>query len=92
MPPLGAFHTGSDEYPDRSTTVIIQLPALCGGEGWSLRGPGIEEIMAFSPAGLPPLFCSWVQDNHALFPRGVDVIFTCGSSLAALPRSTRLEA
>jgi alpha-D-ribose 1-methylphosphonate 5-triphosphate synthase subunit PhnH len=92
MPPLAAFQAGSDEYPDRSTTLILQLPALNGGENWLLRGPGIPDSRAFAPAGLPAEFRGWVQDNHRMFPRGVDLIFTCGSSLAALPRSTRLEA
>lgn len=91
MPPLESFQAGSDDYPDRSTTLIIQLPALGGGEAWRLRGPGIQEIATFSPAGLPSPFRSWVRENHALFPRGVDLILTSGSSLAALPRSTRWE-
>ncbi|PKU26399.1 phosphonate C-P lyase system protein PhnH [Telmatospirillum siberiense] len=91
MPPLGLFHTGSDEYPDRSTTLIIQLPSLDNGEAWTLRGPGIEKSTVFAPAGLPGDFRTWIADNRVLFPRGVDLIFTCGASLAALPRSTRLE-
>lgn len=91
MPPLTAFQAGSDEYPDRSTTLIIQLPALTGGKDWSLQGPGIADKAAFAPAGLPTAFPDWVRDNHALFPRGADLIFTCGASLAALPRSTRWE-
>ncbi len=91
MPPLAAFQSGSDDYPDRSTTLIIQLPALSGGEKWFLRGPGIADVATFAPAGLPAAFPDWIRDNHALFPCGVDTIFTCGSSLAALPRSTRWE-
>jgi len=91
MPPLSAFQAGSDEYPDRSTSLILQLPALRDGEVWSLKGPGIRESRSFAPAGLPAPFRGWLEENHRLFPRGVDVIFTSGSSLAALPRSSRLE-
>ncbi|MFN7596068.1 MAG: phosphonate C-P lyase system protein PhnH, partial [Cereibacter sp.] len=29
--------------------------------------------------------------NHALFPLGFDAFLTCGSRVAGLPRSTRVE-
>ena len=82
MPPLSAFHQGSDEYPDRSTTVIVQVPNLDGGDNWRLKGPGIRD-QAILSAGH--------QDNHALFPRGIDLLFAAATQLAGLPRSTQLE-
>ncbi|WP_209880496.1 phosphonate C-P lyase system protein PhnH [Azospirillum soli] len=91
MPPLSAFDQGSDEFPDRSTTVIVQVPALTGGAPLELAGPGIRDRVRFAPGGLPAGFRRWVADNHAGFPRGVDLILTSGARLAALPRSTRLE-
>lgn len=91
MPPLDRFHPGSDEYPDRSTTLIIQVASLTGGQPWRLTGPGIRGNAALSAAGFPPEFRTWVQANHDLFPRGVDLVFTAGRLMAALPRSTRLE-
>lgn len=91
MPPLAAFNAGSDEFPDRSTTVIVQVPALEGGEPWTFTGPGIRDRVRLAVAGLPPAFRGWVAENHAGFPRGVDLIFTSGTRLVALPRSARLE-
>ncbi len=91
MPPLAAFNTGSDEYPDRSTTLIIQLPGLSGGEAWTLAGPGIRERATLGLPGLPAGFRDQLAENHLGFPRGVDLIFTCGARAIALPRSTRLE-
>lgn len=91
MPPLSAFNLGSDDYPDRAATLIVQVPALHGGQKVIARGPGIQNAVALSPAGLPSAFWSWVGDNHALFPRGVDLIFACGGEIMALPRSTRTE-
>ncbi|MDP1577127.1 MAG: phosphonate C-P lyase system protein PhnH, partial [Cypionkella sp.] len=32
------------------------------------------------------------QANRALFPLGFDCFFTCGTKVAALPRSTYVEA
>ncbi|MCW2239975.1 phosphonate C-P lyase system protein PhnH [Azospirillum canadense] len=91
MPPLAAFNAGSDEFPDSSTTVIVQVPTLDGGEPWTFTGPGIRDRVRLAVAGLPPAFRGWVAENHAGFPRGVDLIFTSGTRLAALPRSARLE-
>lgn len=90
MPMLSAFPGGSDEFPDRSATIIIQVPSLTEGEPWTLTGPGIRDRAHFAPTGLPSPFADWVRDNHALFPRGVDLVFACGDRIAALPRSTRL--
>ncbi|HEY1723115.1 MAG TPA: phosphonate C-P lyase system protein PhnH [Magnetospirillaceae bacterium] len=91
MPPLSAFEPGSEEYPDRSATIIVQVPSLTGGEGWTITGPGIRDRIAFGPAGLPAAFKDWIVENNAHFPQGVDLIFASGNRIAALPRSTRLK-
>jgi alpha-D-ribose 1-methylphosphonate 5-triphosphate synthase subunit PhnH len=82
--PLEAFAVGSAEYPDRSTTVIVETDLL-ENTGATLRGPGIKEIALLS---LPQI--DVFAQNTALFPLGLDFIFTCGTRLAALPRSTRV--
>ena len=41
--------------------------------------------------GLPADFVAVWQRNHALFPRGVDLILCAGTPLAALPRSVSIE-
>jgi alpha-D-ribose 1-methylphosphonate 5-triphosphate synthase subunit PhnH len=38
LPPLGSFQAGSDEYPDRSTTVIVQAGEITEGVGRRLTG------------------------------------------------------
>lgn len=91
MPPLSAFHVGSDEFPDQSTTVILQVPTLTAGDAWQLTGPGIRDSVRLAAGGFPKGFHRWILDNHELFPRGVDLVFTCGGLISALPRSTRLE-
>jgi alpha-D-ribose 1-methylphosphonate 5-triphosphate synthase subunit PhnH len=91
LPSLAAFDAGSDEYPDRSATLIIEVAALGDGTTLMLRGPGIPERRALAVGGLPAGFRSEWQANHARFPRGVDVILTAGGRLAGLPRSTVIE-
>jgi alpha-D-ribose 1-methylphosphonate 5-triphosphate synthase subunit PhnH len=90
-PGLEAFAWGTDEEPERSATVIVQVDALAAGRGHRLTGPGIAHEARLCAKGLPPAFWACVQHNHAAFPRGVDIILVSGSMLAALPRTTRVE-
>jgi alpha-D-ribose 1-methylphosphonate 5-triphosphate synthase subunit PhnH len=90
MPPLAVFAQGSDDFPDTSATLILQVPSLIGGKGMHLSGPGIRDRAVMAPLGLPSDFSAWLAENHARFPRGVDVVFASGRHVAALPRSTRL--
>jgi alpha-D-ribose 1-methylphosphonate 5-triphosphate synthase subunit PhnH len=89
-PSLAAFDAGSDEYPDRSATLIVAVARLGAGETLSLRGPGIPERRSFAVAGLPTGFRSEWRANHARFPRGIDVVLTAGDRLACLPRSVQI--
>jgi alpha-D-ribose 1-methylphosphonate 5-triphosphate synthase subunit PhnH len=90
MPMLAAFNQGDAKYPDRSTTLVIQLPSLEGGPAVTLRGPGIKGETKLSLAGLPDGFWDQVQTNGAQFQFGVDLIFAAGDRLTALPRTTRV--
>jgi alpha-D-ribose 1-methylphosphonate 5-triphosphate synthase subunit PhnH len=83
--PLSDYPAGSAEYPDRSTTLIVELPELAN-RGARLSGPGIEGSALLSLPALAPFAA-----NTARFPLGLDFLFTCGDMLAALPRSTRVE-
>jgi alpha-D-ribose 1-methylphosphonate 5-triphosphate synthase subunit PhnH len=91
LPSLAAFDAGSDEYPDRSATLIVEVASLSDAPTWLLRGPGIADRRALSVGGLPAGFAAEWRANHARFPRGVDVILTAGGRLAGLPRSTVIE-
>ncbi|GLS86614.1 carbon-phosphorus lyase complex subunit [Cypionkella aquatica] len=84
--PLGRFAIGQPDYPDRAATLIVEMATLTA-TGAALRGPGIAEVAHLS---LPEIAA--FQANRALFPLGFDCFFTCGVWVAALPRSTRVEA
>jgi alpha-D-ribose 1-methylphosphonate 5-triphosphate synthase subunit PhnH len=85
------FSTGSADYPDRSTTFILQVETLTAGLPLVLSGPGIKETSELAPSPLPPDFIAMLDANHALFPRGCDFLFCAGEHIAALPRTTRVR-
>ena len=85
LTPLEGFSVGTSEYPDRSATLIVEVPEL-KADGARLTGPGIETEAFLS---LPETAA--FRANRARYPLGLDFIFTCGDRLAALPRSTRVE-
>jgi alpha-D-ribose 1-methylphosphonate 5-triphosphate synthase subunit PhnH len=85
-----AFDPGTDERPDLSATLVVQVDHLGGEGGARLRGPGIEDQTSLTVSGAPWLWDA-VRVNAARFPRGVDVILCAGARLAALPRTIRVE-
>ncbi len=88
---LENFAQGTQEYPDRSTTLILQVVGLATGDNLLLRGPGIEHTALIAPAPLPRHFVEQWKQNRARFPRGVDIILAAPEGIACLPRTTRIR-
>jgi alpha-D-ribose 1-methylphosphonate 5-triphosphate synthase subunit PhnH len=89
---LEAFAQGTQEYPDRSTTLVLQTGSLSTGELLCLQGPGIEKAVSIAPSPLPRRFVEQWGQNRARFPRGVDLVLTAPGCIACLPRTTRIRA
>jgi alpha-D-ribose 1-methylphosphonate 5-triphosphate synthase subunit PhnH len=91
MPPLSAFSFGEDRYPDTSCTLIVQVPSLTSGAPMRWTGPGIQHAVTCGIDGLPGHFLQDWDDNHGLYPMGVDIIFTAGNDALGLPRGVKIE-
>lgn len=89
-PKLAAFNSGDDQFPDRSTTVLVQCAGLEGGEVVTLEGPGIAGQRTIAPSGLRPDFWAEVEGNVALYPLGIDLLLVHGAQVLGLPRSTQI--
>lgn len=85
LQPLDRFSVGLPDYPDRSATLIVEMPRL-QAKGLRLTGPGIAGSALLN---LPDIAA--FQANRALFPLGLDFFLTAGDQVAGLPRSTRME-
>jgi len=89
LPQLQSFGQGTDEYPDRSTTIV-----LAAGEtthAVTLKGPGIKDQLTTSlplPGG--DFIDQWAE-NRERFPRGIDLLLVRDDTLVALPRTTRIS-
>jgi alpha-D-ribose 1-methylphosphonate 5-triphosphate synthase subunit PhnH len=92
LPGLDRFAFGSNEYPDRSTTLILQVESLTQGRSLELRGPGIDGTAVLQAAIQPPDLFERLAINATLFPRGIDVVLVADDAIVALPRTTRLVA
>ncbi len=92
LPDLQTFALGTPDYPDRSTTLILQVQALHAGEGWRLSGPGIDGTARLAVEGLRPDIVAQRAALAPLFPLGLDVFLVAGPMLVALPRTTVIEA
>ncbi len=99
LPPLESFALGTDEYPDHSTTCVIDLAEpsspSASAPSLTLMGPGIAHTsrldqLSATSAQAADFVTQWAQ-NHSCFPRGVDVFFATSTSLIGLPRTTHIE-
>ncbi|MFB6418179.1 MULTISPECIES: phosphonate C-P lyase system protein PhnH [Bradyrhizobium] len=90
LPPLECFALGTSEYPDRSTTLIIQVDHLGSGRSFELRGPGIDGAATLQASIKPFDLFERLHVNEALFPRGIDVVLVADDALVAIPRTTRV--
>ena len=79
-------------YPDRSTTLILQVESLTQGREYRLSGPGIESIALLRATIAPKDLFDRLAINAALFPRGIDVVLVADDAIVAIPRTTRLMA
>jgi alpha-D-ribose 1-methylphosphonate 5-triphosphate synthase subunit PhnH len=92
LPALDRFAFGSNEYPDRSTTLILQAESLTQGPTFEVKGPGIDGTALLQAMLQPRDLFQRLTINEALFPRGIDVVLVHDDLIVAIPRTTRLVA
>ncbi|SDT04068.1 phosphonate C-P lyase system protein PhnH [Bradyrhizobium canariense] len=92
LPQLNRFAFGSNEYPDRSTTLILQVDSLTEGQAVELRGPGIDGSTVLQATIEPSDLFERLTVNATLFPRGIDIVLVHDDCIVAIPRTTRSVA
>lgn len=89
IPPLGQFCHGEDDRPERSTTLILQVPGFSAPNGSLVEVSGRGRSRQARPTGLPLRFWSDWDDQRRYLSFGIDVFFTCADTLVALPRGLK---
>ena len=91
MPDLDTFRQGKADRPEASAMLIIQVDSLEAGTEICLTGPGIEDRRFLSPNNISRSFWNTRTKIVSRYPLGFDVVFTCGTAMAAIPRTTKTE-
>jgi alpha-D-ribose 1-methylphosphonate 5-triphosphate synthase subunit PhnH len=89
---LSAFSVGTPAYPDRSTTLVIEVDGFDSqpDKGLALSGPGIRNVHYLQVSGIDAHFWKWWPGNASRFPLGVDAILVSDDAIVALPRTVKL--
>ncbi|WP_010490406.1 phosphonate C-P lyase system protein PhnH [Pseudomonas sp. S9] len=93
---LHQFDNGVDGIPSHACTLIVQLDNLCAGPELRWRGPGIRQatssgVVDVRRVSLPLDRAFWQQRKDCNnFPQGLDMFFSAGRQILALPRSTHV--
>lgn len=87
MPTLASFNWGTPEYPEASTTLLLQTAP--GDRPVTLQGPGILNQVEMAVA-LPTSFWQQWQTMTTHFPLGLDLWCCSPTQVWGLPRTARL--
>ena len=90
-PDLDQFGYGTPEYPEASTSLLMQIPSMEGGPEVTLKGPGILEEIAIAPPLAAEFWQQW-QEMTPEYPLGLDIWFFADEQILGLPRTSRLSS
>lgn len=89
MPRLDEFSWGTAEYPEASTSLLIQLPALQATGSAILQGAGILDTIPIRTPLHTGFWQQW-QEMTANYPLGLDVWCFADRQVLGLPRTARI--
>lgn len=89
-PALASLKQGSEETPETSASLILDLPHFIHGRRYRLSGPGIE-TSTLMQAPLDEWFVTEWNAMYQRAPCGIDLILCAERQIIALPRSIKIE-
>ena len=92
MPPLDYFRIGRYEYPEKATTIIVQVDDIIPSADKKYSKTFVDKIPRLELKGVTENFWYQWQQLSGLYPLGIDIFFTCDDVLTALPKIKRIES
>ena len=91
IPSLDEFCSGTADYPENSSTLIIQTDEISTRAQLQFEGPGIKTNRYVSVGSINKGFWSDREGLQSLFPRGLDLVFTQNNKMISVPRTTKID-
>jgi alpha-D-ribose 1-methylphosphonate 5-triphosphate synthase subunit PhnH len=89
MPALDYFRIGRYEYPEKATTIVVQVDDILpvpDDKQFNIFGNNTNRLEL---VGVPENFWRQWQQISRLYPAGLDIFFTCDDVLTAWPKLHR---
>ncbi len=91
MPPLDYFRIARVEYPEKATTVVIQVNDIVPLADNKYSDISFDDSTQLELKGVPENFWQQCQHLSQEYPMGIDIFFTCEDVLASLPKIRSTE-
>jgi alpha-D-ribose 1-methylphosphonate 5-triphosphate synthase subunit PhnH len=98
---LGVAKRGTRKEPGVGATVVYRVrsfsgpnetsPTANGKTAVAVAGPGVDGTHTIDVGGLSTTELEAIREAQADYPRGIDLVLTSDTRVAALPRSVELE-
>jgi alpha-D-ribose 1-methylphosphonate 5-triphosphate synthase subunit PhnH len=91
MPDLDYFRVGRYGYPEKATTMIVQVDDIVPGAYNTYSNIFFDRTAQLELRGVPDKFWNQWQYISGLYPLGIDIFFTCDDVLISLPKINRIK-
>lgn len=98
---LARFNQGSDESPEMSCSLLLQVSHLSAldaahsdqpiNQQLVLTGPGIQSSQTIAIGELSSELLDYLVNRDTAFPKGLDCYFVSGDQLLCIPRTTQIK-
>ena len=92
MPALEYFRVDRYEYPEKATTMVVQVDDILPGKDNKYSHISVDKNAQLELKGVPNKFWNQWQQLSDLYSLGIDVFFTCDDVLVALPKIQQIKS
>ena len=91
MPALDTFRVGRFEYPEKATTIVVQVDDIAPAVENKNCNIFVNNTAQLDLKGISRNFLYQWRQLSSLYPMGIDIFVICEDVLTALPKTKRNE-